>query len=1019
MNKNLKVWNHFYWHVLLLGSLIFSHPLFKALNGQSEFLLAHNLEGPNLLYWIIAVGFFVPLLLVLVVYLLTKVLTPIRDQVKIVSLFIFAGLFLFIHVNHWMESHLSFSVLISALLALVFVRLYTRSIYVRTLLSYATFLVVITPALFSFSPNVRQILLPQQVADDLNTANSLDRNPVVILLLDELPVLSLLDDEGNINAERFPNLAEFSSQSSWYKYATTVAEATLNAVPPILTGQINEPHNKKLPLASNYPDNLFTLLSNTHKINAFETFTHICPTSLCKSSKPDWRLITEDTAVIFAHMTAPDRVKQNLPQIDNKWVGYLRDKDERKNIHTDRDLHPHHRYKVRVEKLGWFLSELESIESTSLNYLHMLIPHSPWMYLPDGRIYSYGEQRSFTGTLPAGTRGLTHKKQLYAEQHLMDYVQQRHLLQTGYADKLLGDVFTALKQRNMFEDALIVVMSDHGVSFKPGESLREAVERNSQDILSVLLMIKYPGQKQAVTDLQAARTIDVLPTILDSLNNKDDRLVFDGRSLLQPRETELTTLELQRDTGEIQQFRFNDFKDDFEQTVHSRKKVLTNGDFDAIYALNGANLVNQTVQQFASGGTLNYSLRLDNPQLYNSIDLTQSSIPTLIRSNRSVQSDESGKVTVAVSVNGVIRGVSFLQQIETVESDFQVLVSPESFQDGVNSISFYRVDKVGEEISLSLIPLERNTQAELVRDSDTDLSLLLDSLKLTVNSQGKSGEITIFSDEKDSRLRLTGWSASSEDGRVAAEIFFFSDEVLIASVKPHLSYPRAQEYTGFENAEYSGFSLSMPIKAPSDLNRKAFTAIAIFDTGMGPVANELRYANSATGLFKTRKIKTYDDTLKQVKDKTVIKHGKIYDFSDDTQALLFSGEGWSNTKSNSRWNVSENATLNFKVQDDKFPLELILQSSPFFVKGKHETQKIKASFLSGNNQLISLQHGVTDGRFVIHIKASDIAADGAVSVSLEFLNAASPQSLDVNNDTRLLAIKVKTIQVLIAKSDPE
>ena len=243
--------------------------------------------------------------------------------------------------------------------------------------------------------------------------------------------------------------------------------------------------------------------------------------------------------------------------------------------------------------------------------------------------------------------------------------------------------------------------------------------------------------------------------------------------------------------------------------------------------------------------------------------------------------------------------------------------------------------------------------------------------------------------------------------------------MLIASVKPHLSYPRAQEYTGFENAEYSGFNLSMPIKATSGLDRKAFTAIAIFDSGTGPVASELRYANRATGLFKTREIKTYDDTLKQVKDKTIIEQGRIYEFSDDTQALLFSGEGWSNTKSNSRWNVSEQATLNFKVQNNKLPLELILQSSPFFVKGKHETQKIKASFPSGNTQLISLQRGVTDGRFVIHIKASDIAADGAVSVSLEFLNAASPQSLGLNNDTRLLAIKVKTIQVLIAKRDSE
>jgi len=1019
MNKNLKVWNNFYWHVLLLGSLIFSHPLFKALNGQSEFLLAHNLEGINLLYWIVAVGIFAGLLLVLLVYLLVKILTPFRDQVKTILLFILAGLFLFIHINHWFESYLTFSVTLSALLALVFASLYARSIYIRMLLSYATFLVLITPVLFAFSPNVRQILLPQQMADGLSAENSLDRRPVIVLVLDELPAFSLLDNEGNINAERFPNLAGFSSQATWYKYATSVAEATLNAVPPILTGQMNEPHNKKLALASNYPVNLFTLLSSTHKVNAFETFTHICPASLCNSTKPDWRLIAEDTAVIFAHMTAPDRVKQNLPQINNKWVGYLRDKGGIKNIHTDRNLHPHHRYKVRVEKLGWFLNELETIESSSLNYLHMLIPHSPWMYLPDGKVYSHAEQRSFTGTLPAGTRGLTRKKQLYAEQHLMDYVQQRHLLQTGYADKLLGDIFTALKQRDMFDDALIVVMSDHGVSFRPGESLREASDGNFQDILSVLLMIKFPGQKQPVTDLQAARTLDVLPTILDSLNSKDDKLVFDGRSLLQARATEPETLELQRDTGEIQQFRFNDFKDEFEQAVHNRKRVLSNGGFDAIYALNGENLVGKPVGQFSSHDMVDYSLRLDNPQLYKSMDMTQNSIPTLIRANRSVQSDEPGKVMVAVSVNGIIRGVSFLQHIESVESDFQVLVAPGSFQDGVNSFLFYRVNKTGEDISLSPIPLESGAQAELIRGSGTDLFLLFNSRELAVNSRGDFGEVSIIADEKDGQFRMTGWSAASEDGRIASEIFFFSGKTQIASVKPHLSYPHAQEYTGFENAGYSGFNLNMPIENHSRFGRKAFTAIATFDSETGTIAGELRYVNRAKKFFRTKKIKVNRDTLKQAKEKNVIEHGRVYDFSDDNQARMFSGEGWSITSSNSRWNSGEKATLNFKTQGNQLPLKLIVQNSPFFVKGKHETQEIEVLFPSGNKQLISLQHGETNGKFVIHIAASDITADGAVSVSLNFLNATSPQSLGVNNDTRLLAIKVKTLQLLIATSDPE
>jgi hypothetical protein len=858
MTKSSNRWSHFYWHVFLLGSLIISHPLFKVLSGQSEFLLAHNLEGLDLLYWIIAVGFMVNFLLVLLIYLLTKILPPYSDQVRKVILFILAGILLFIQVNHWLEAGFLVSVILSVLFALVFVRLYGKSIYVRTLLSYAIFLAVLTPVLFSLSPGIRQILLPQRVVSNLNIEPPANRQPVVIVILDELPVLSLLDSTGSFNATRFPNLAEFSNTSTWYKYATTTAEATLNSVPPVLTGQVTIPGQQMLPLASNYPVNLFTLLSTSHEVNAFETFTHICPAHLCNPMKPNWRLVAEDTAVIYAHVIAPDTLKGTLPQIDNKWVGFLRDYEDPANTHTDRDLHPHHRYKVRLKKLGWFLSGLESVDPISVNYLHMLIPHSPWMYLPDGRVYSNAEQHSFTGMLPAGTPGLTINKQLYAEQHLMDFVQQRHLLQAGYTDKLLGDIFSVLRQRNLFDDAVIIVLSDHGVSFRTGDSHREATDTNFQDILSILMMIKYPGQKLPVTDLMAVRTTDVLPTILDVLNSKSDALMFDGRSLLQHSEAAPSVLDLLRDTGEVLQFPFEYFKSEFERALQTRNKEIFDGDFEAIYRLNGPNLVNQPVQQFAAGNVVDGILTLDQPHLYKNVDLTQNTIPSLIRANWSIQAGQPGKSTVAVAVNGIIRAVTTLQHIETVAFDFQALVSPDSFIDGFNSVHFYQVNEKEETFSLSPIPIKRGI---------------------------------------------------------------------------------------------------------------------------------------------------------------LVEYGKVYDFSGDLQASPFTGGGWSAVSSgHARWNAIEKAELAFMVPDPGVGLNLVVDSIPFFVEGKHETQTIVASFPSGKKQVIELKREASNGTFVIHVGTGDIAPGGSVFVRLDFPNARSPLSMNLSPDVRILAIKVKTIQVLTANA---
>ena len=1014
MNSKPGLWKFFYWHVLLLGSLIFSHPLFKTIGGQPEFLLAHNLSGLKLVGWVMAIGFLPGLILVSLVFALTKTLPVYADRLRQAVLFILFVLFAFIHLSEPIGSNLALLIGLSTLLAFVVVVAYGRSLFLRTFMSVATFLVIITPVLFSFSSEIRQILLPEQINYDYLAGKKIDKQPVVILLFDELPLLSLLDGDGRVNAERFPNFASFANQSTWYKYATSVAEATLNAVPPILTGKSTEPSNKVLPLAANYPENIFTLLSASHDINAYETFTHICPEELCRSARPDWRLIAEDTLVVFAHATTPAQLKPELPQIDNKWVGYLRGNEEVSNLHTDREMHPHHRYKVRLEKIQQFMFELEAIQAASVNYLHILMPHSPWMYLPDGRIYSQNELRSFTGTLPPGSAGTKQVSQLYPQSHLADFAQQRHLLQVGYVDSLLGGVMSILHERELFNDALIIVMADHGASFRPGESLREANEASYQDIMAVPLFIKYPHQNEAVTSLRAARTYDVLPTILDALNSEFINPDFDGHSLLQEPQAEPTALALQRDTGQVLEFQFTGFVNAFERAIESRKTAFKDGGFEAIYSLNDFGILNKKVAELAIADPVDYTLQLDSPHSYRNIDLSLSTIATLIRANRSTQSDTFEPETVAVAVNGVVRGTSILQKIETLAFDYQVLVAPGSFQNGPNSIHFYQINKTPQGVSLFPILVESEATAELIIESSESMSLNYNSVMLPVSSTGTHGLVTIVADHKIGQIRLTGWSANSMNGHIADEVFIFFGDEFLASVRPHSRYPQAMETTGYANSEYSGFNLIIPMPVQKGSEAKLLSAIAVFNSTDGSVAGELRYINYAGPLVNTSITEFKRDVLKQITDKNTVEPGRVYDFSDDTEAQVFSGSGWSHASSSgARWNAADSATLMFNVTSNNQSLKLIVEASPFFVKGKHETQLVEAQFLSGEKQQIQMQLGETDGKFSIHLEPQEIGSKGDVMIKLNFLNSASPKSLDVNSDPRPLAIKVKTLQLLI------
>ena len=113
---------------------------------------------------------------------------------------------------------------------------------------------------------------------------------------------------------------------------------------------------------------------------------------------------------------------------------------------------------------------------------------------------------------------------------LVDQALQRHLLQVGYTDRLLGSLLQRLKTAGLYNRAMIVVTADHGASFKAGDYRRTVDRRNVADIAPVPLFVKYPGQRRGVKDERDAKTIDIVPTIADVIGVQLPWKV-DGRSL--------------------------------------------------------------------------------------------------------------------------------------------------------------------------------------------------------------------------------------------------------------------------------------------------------------------------------------------------------------------------------------------------------------------------------------------------------------------------------------------------------
>ena len=117
---------------------------------------------------------------------------------------------------------------------------------------------------------------------------------------------------------------------------------------------------------------------------------------------------------------------------------------------------------------------------------HALLPHGPWVYLPDGRM-----------SRPPGSELLPGMQTIpgFYDDYLRHHNEQRQLLQLGFADRLLGRLIARLKREGIYDDTLIVVTADHGFAWKVGVDTRRSVSLSNVDELgSVPMIVKRPGQ---------------------------------------------------------------------------------------------------------------------------------------------------------------------------------------------------------------------------------------------------------------------------------------------------------------------------------------------------------------------------------------------------------------------------------------------------------------------------------------------------------------------------------------------
>lgn len=670
--------------LFVLCGFAVAQPLLDVTGRSPETFLFYRVAGLEVVVYALLIVFVPPVLLWLVATTVGMMSAP-AGRITHVAL---AGALLTLiavqAVKRLTDFPAALVVVLSVMAAGAALVLFARSAVVRTFVTYLTPAPLLFALLFLLaSPTADLVRPPERDAAAAGGTSAGAKPPIVMIVLDEFPLTSLLNSDGEVDGRVFPNFARLAATSHWYRNGTGVSAFTQYATPAILTGRY--PTKKQAATYVEQPDNLFSVLAADYRIRASETITHLCDPALCDAAEPSrsdlglrglfaqtWRVAKQIAKPYDASAPLSDQFAEE-PAGEKKAPADATPRTE--PDWTSLEANQPRRFRQ-------FVSSLRPTDEPTMHFLHLLLPHTPWRYLPSGVTYP--------DKLLGGVRRAWGKHAWPLEVN-----RQRHLLQVAYTDRLLGDVIDRMKQQGMWDDALVVVTADHGESFIPGTSGRRLTERSDHEaqIAWVPVFIKKPGQSQGTTSDANWEQVDLLPTVADAVGI-DVPFKVDG----------ISHLSATRDRRE-KYFYNNPGERITFPAAPAFKRVLQGVTDTLVTASDGPDglyrvgdrreWIGKKVQDLAllgvkKGDTPSPMTARLAPEIdFSDVDPASGSVPALV--SGTLTSARGGSLVIVV--NGTVAAVSEIWP-EQGEPSFAGMVNDDLFKRGRNDLALYEV--VGE-----------------------------------------------------------------------------------------------------------------------------------------------------------------------------------------------------------------------------------------------------------------------------------------------------------------------------------
>ena len=503
-------------HIAALWALAFVQPLLDLLGKNPDFFVARGNTTGDIL--ILAIGFTLipPLVLFGIEWVVSKVSARAYFGLHLALMALIATFFFIPLISDVFTARSAVILLFSLGLGVALAWMVFRFVFVKNLMDILIIAPIVILLLFVFNSKTTDLIFPKEGKFEV-AADSGNDTPVVLMIYDELGTSNLMTSDGKINATRFPNFARMAASSTWYKNETTTAFFTPHAVPGILTG-INQPADT-LPTWQEQPDSIFSQFTRGRKLHVLEPVTALCPDDLCpdlvnaeQGQKSRLEALYSDLKYVEGKLLLPPGLGDKLPDVSSNFEGFGDNGDDEpvelgKRSHKRGDLAVKAEAQSDPELYEQFIRQIPDSDR-GLTVMHMHLPHQVWKYDLQGNEYNDSpiEQLSRSlGNWMVNSNGIT-------------VSQSRMYVQTGFADRLLGQMRRKLESMGLWNKALVIVTADHGISFQgDGVPQRQADKRAMGEVANPPLFIKYPGQRKGVVSRKHSMTLDIVPTIAKTL----------------------------------------------------------------------------------------------------------------------------------------------------------------------------------------------------------------------------------------------------------------------------------------------------------------------------------------------------------------------------------------------------------------------------------------------------------------------------------------------------------------------